>query len=71
MLSPSGHDVSFYPMFCEIPSESELQSHRGVTKRYQLNEFKAPFIPDQDMQELPNSKCNRCEWKKHPVLTVS
>ncbi|KAF1989909.1 hypothetical protein K402DRAFT_410550 [Aulographum hederae CBS 113979] len=38
--------------------ESELiswQHPKGVTKRYHLSEFKAPFLPDQDRQEMPNS----------------
>ncbi|KAF2396816.1 hypothetical protein EJ06DRAFT_559466 [Trichodelitschia bisporula] len=27
----------------------------GVTKRYHLNEFNAPFVPDLERQEMPNS----------------
>ncbi|EGC44512.1 ankyrin repeat protein [Histoplasma capsulatum var. duboisii H88] len=28
---------------------------RNIVKRYHLSEFRAPFLPDQDRQELPNS----------------
>lgn len=28
---------------------------RNMTKRYHLSEFKTPCLPDEDMQELPNS----------------
>lgn len=27
-----------------------------ISKRYRLTEFHAPYLPDQDQQELPNSK---------------
>lgn len=33
-----------------------MDIHRGVAmKRYPLTEFKAPFVPDLDQQELPHS----------------
>lgn len=32
-----------------------ISNPKGVTKRYHLTEFKAPYRPDQDLQELPNS----------------
>jgi hypothetical protein len=28
---------------------------RNMTKRYHLTEFRTPCLPDEDMQELPNS----------------
>lgn len=28
---------------------------RNMTKRYHLNEFRTPCLPDEDMQEMPNS----------------
>jgi hypothetical protein len=28
---------------------------RNMTKRYHLSEFRTPCLPDEDMQELPNS----------------
>lgn len=28
---------------------------RGITKRYHLTEFRSPYIPDQDREELPYS----------------
>lgn len=31
-----------------------------VPKRYRLAEFHAPYLPDQDQQELPNSKPPPC-----------
>ncbi|OCL12205.1 hypothetical protein AOQ84DRAFT_161439 [Glonium stellatum] len=35
---------------------SKANEHpRGITKRYHLSEFRAPYAPDQDRQELPNS----------------
>ncbi|KAL9096961.1 MAG: hypothetical protein Q9165_000925 [Trypethelium subeluteriae] len=35
---------------------SKANEHqRGVTKKYHFSEFKRPFAPDQDRQELPNS----------------
>lgn len=35
---------------------SKTNEHpRGITKRYHLTEFRSPYIPDQDRQELPNS----------------
>jgi hypothetical protein len=30
-------------------------SARNMTKRYHLTEFRTPCLPDEDMQELPNS----------------
>ena len=37
-------------------SISQATGHqRGATKRYQLSEFRMPYIPDLDRQELPNS----------------
>ena len=33
-----------------------FQSSRFSSKRYHLSEFRAPYVPDQDRQELPNSK---------------
>ncbi|KAF1933157.1 uncharacterized protein M421DRAFT_415520 [Didymella exigua CBS 183.55] len=47
--------------FVEIDSTGNLvmgpsiSNPKGITKRYHLTEFKAPFCPDQDLQELPNS----------------
>ncbi|KAJ4290368.1 hypothetical protein N0V90_010584 [Kalmusia sp. IMI 367209] len=35
-------------------SKSNDQS-KGITKRFNLTEFRAPYAPDQDRQELPNS----------------
>jgi hypothetical protein len=35
-------------------SKSNEQS-KGITKRFHLTEFRTPFAPDQDRQELPNS----------------
>lgn len=32
-----------------------ISNPKGVTKRYHLTEFKTPYRPDQDLQELPNS----------------
>lgn len=34
------------------PSRS---NEKGVVKRFHLSEFRAPYLPDQDRQELPNS----------------
>ena len=34
------------------PSKS---NEKGVVKRYHLSEFRTPYPPDQDRQELPNS----------------
>lgn len=35
---------------------SKANEHpRGITKRYHLSEFRTPYAPDQDRQELPNS----------------
>ncbi|KAF2767727.1 hypothetical protein EJ03DRAFT_352786 [Teratosphaeria nubilosa] len=36
-----------------IPQALDIQ--KGVAKRYHLTEFKLPYAPDQDMQELPHS----------------
>ncbi|KAJ8105623.1 hypothetical protein OPT61_g10063 [Boeremia exigua] len=47
--------------FVEIDSTGNLvlgpsiSNPRGLTKRFHLTEFKAPYPPDQDQQELPNS----------------
>ncbi|KAF2681550.1 hypothetical protein K458DRAFT_444734 [Lentithecium fluviatile CBS 122367] len=35
-------------------SKSNEQS-KGITKRFHLTEFRTPYAPDQDRQELPNS----------------
>ncbi|KAF1965642.1 hypothetical protein BU23DRAFT_604060 [Bimuria novae-zelandiae CBS 107.79] len=35
-------------------SKSNEQS-KGITRRFNLTEFRAPYAPDQDRQELPNS----------------
>ncbi|KAF2705991.1 hypothetical protein K504DRAFT_387454 [Pleomassaria siparia CBS 279.74] len=35
-------------------SKSNEQS-KGITKRFHLSEFRKPYTPDQDRQELPNS----------------
>ncbi|EOD45193.1 putative gpi-anchored cell surface glyco protein [Neofusicoccum parvum UCRNP2] len=35
-------------------SKSNEQS-KGITKRYHLSEFQAPFAPDQEREEMPNS----------------
>ncbi|KAF2659673.1 hypothetical protein K491DRAFT_590644 [Lophiostoma macrostomum CBS 122681] len=35
-------------------SKSNEQS-KGITKRFHLTEFRTPYAPDQDQQELPNS----------------
>jgi hypothetical protein len=35
-------------------SKANEQS-KGITKRYHLSEFRPPYAPDQDIQELPNS----------------
>ncbi|KAF2790659.1 hypothetical protein K505DRAFT_364516 [Melanomma pulvis-pyrius CBS 109.77] len=35
-------------------SRSNEQS-KGITKRFHLSEFRTPYTPDQDRQELPNS----------------
>lgn len=35
-------------------SKSNEQS-KGITKRFHLSEFRTPYAPDQDRQELPNS----------------
>lgn len=32
-----------------------LQQSKGITKRFHLTEFRIPYAPDQDRQELPNS----------------
>jgi hypothetical protein len=32
-----------------------MEHQRGAAKKYQLSEFKMPYIPDLDRQELPNS----------------
>jgi hypothetical protein len=34
---------------------SRIDDKRAAPKRYQLSEFRRPFIPDQDREELPNS----------------
>ncbi|KAJ5488990.1 hypothetical protein N7539_003880 [Penicillium diatomitis] len=39
VLTPAAHDTSA----------------RNMIKRYHLSEFRAPCLPDEDMQELPNS----------------
>jgi len=31
------------------------QQSKGITKRFHLTEFRAPYAPDLDQQELPNS----------------
>ncbi|KAF2004300.1 hypothetical protein P154DRAFT_427133 [Amniculicola lignicola CBS 123094] len=31
------------------------ESSKGITKRFHLSEFRTPYAPDQDRQELPNS----------------
>ncbi|KAF1957790.1 hypothetical protein CC80DRAFT_515301 [Byssothecium circinans] len=36
------------------PSKANELS-KGITKRFHLTEFRAPYAPDQDRQELPNS----------------
>ncbi|OCK78807.1 hypothetical protein K432DRAFT_406146 [Lepidopterella palustris CBS 459.81] len=39
-----------------VLSLSKANEHpRGITKRYHLSEFRTPYAPDQDRQELPNS----------------
>ena len=32
-----------------------LQNSKIITKRYALSQFRTPYIPDQDRQELPHS----------------
>lgn len=32
-----------------------ISNPKGITKRFHLTDFKAPYPPDQDQQELPNS----------------
>jgi hypothetical protein len=32
-----------------------MEHQRGATKKYQLSDFRMPYIPDLDRQELPNS----------------
>lgn len=34
------------------PSKS---NEKGIVKRFHLSDFRAPYPPDQDRQELPNS----------------
>ncbi|KAJ4990120.1 gpi-anchored cell surface glycoprotein [Stagonosporopsis vannaccii] len=47
--------------FAEIDATGNLilgpsiSNPKGLTKRFHLTEFKAPYPPDQDQQELPNS----------------
>ena len=36
------------------------QNSKVVTKQYPLSDFYPPYIPDQDRQELPNSKLMIC-----------
>lgn len=39
-----------------VLSASRSNDHKGgITKRYHLTEFRTPYAPDQDSQELPNS----------------
>lgn len=33
----------------------QTQNSRSTTKRYHLSEFRMPYMPDHDRQELPNS----------------
>ena len=40
-------------MVFSIPQAMEHQ--RGVAKKFQLQDFKMPYVPDLDRQELPNS----------------
>jgi len=32
-----------------------MHMQRGVTKKFRLDEFKMPYLPDLDRQELPHS----------------
>lgn len=47
--------------FAEIDASGNLvlgpsiSNPKGLTKRFHLTDFKAPYPPDQDQQELPNS----------------
>jgi hypothetical protein len=34
------------------------QNSKVITKRYALSQFRTPYVPDQDRQELPNSTLN-------------
>ena len=38
-------------------ADKELQHSRVATKKYHMSDFRSPYIPDHDRQELPNSKC--------------
>lgn len=33
----------------------KAQQSKGITRRFNLAELRAPYAPDQDRQELPNS----------------
>ena len=33
----------------------KIQQSKGITRRFNLTELRAPYAPDQDRQELPNS----------------
>ncbi len=62
VLNPPRSDQVRNPFFVRILVNGLLntcinqQSLRSVTKRYHFSDFQLPFIPDQDRQELPNSK---------------
>lgn len=34
----------------------DRKNSKIIPKRYPFTEFKSPYLPDQDQQELPNSK---------------
>ncbi|KAH7144445.1 hypothetical protein B0J13DRAFT_444280 [Dactylonectria estremocensis] len=46
-------DTQGYLIFSALPGQSG-RAAQG-TKRYHMSEFRQPYIPDVDMQELPNS----------------
>lgn len=41
------------------PSSTE-RNPRIITKQFSLTDFRPPYIPDQDRQELPHSACQLC-----------
>ncbi|KAF1815749.1 hypothetical protein P152DRAFT_446778 [Eremomyces bilateralis CBS 781.70] len=54
-ISPSG-DLVIKLAKADPPSTAAAaKPHHAATKRFHLTEFRPPYVPDQDAQELPNS----------------
>lgn len=56
-LSKPPNEVSYIARIFLILDDivTHEQQSKNLTKRFHLTEFRTPYAPDQDQQELPNS----------------